>query len=114
MTVSHNAAGSPATISVSGKGTAPVLALSATSLIFSDAQVNTSGTRTLTISNAGDADLHIAGIASSDTSFTASPPSFTVNPNNSQAVTVTFRPLAIGPKSGALTIAHDAAGSPST
>ncbi len=95
---------------------APVYAQSPSSLSFGDVNVGSSGTQTLTVSNTGDATLNITGITVGETDasqFTVSPTTATVSAGGSQTVTVTFAPTSAGTKSASLSIAHDAAGSPS-
>jgi len=87
------------------------IAVSPTSLSFGNVNVGASGQQTFTVSNTGTAGLTVSSIAKTGadtTMFSASPTSFTVNAGNSQAVIVTFRPTATGPKSANLVLTHNA------
>jgi Tol biopolymer transport system component len=119
LTLLHNAAGSPSTISLLGAGVVgqPILSLSSTSLSFGNVAVGSSATRMFTISNTGTVALSVGSITSSNPQFTVSPASFTVAARagtvaSSQTVTVTFTPTGAGPHTGALVIPHNAPGSP--
>ncbi|OGG51721.1 MAG: hypothetical protein A3F84_23525 [Candidatus Handelsmanbacteria bacterium RIFCSPLOWO2_12_FULL_64_10] len=123
LSIAHNAAGSPSSVALSGGGTAqppppaPAISLSVTSLTMDNTGVGSTSQKTFTISNTGNASLSITGITVSGTDaalFTVSPTSFTVNAGASQTVTVTFAPSSAGVKSAALSVAHNAAGSPSS
>ncbi len=106
--------GVPPTGGTCGTSTAPVIALSATSLAFGNQTVNTtSGPKTFTISNNGNAPLTISSIVSSG-DFAQTNNCSTVAAGASCTVTVTFTPTAIGTRSGSVVITHNAAGSPSS
>ena len=92
----------------------PEISLPTTSLSFGGVVVGQSGQKAFTVQNMGKAPLNVSNITSSNSTFTASPTSFTVGPSGSQTVTVTFSPTATGIQSGTLSITHNAAGSPSS
>jgi hypothetical protein len=56
----------------------------------------------------------VSSINSDESAFTVSPTSFTLQPSDSQTVTVTFTPTQATGYSGSITIMHNASGSPST
>lgn len=122
LSIAHNATGSPSTVALSGKGTqppsqAPAISLSATSLTFDSTEVGKTSQKTLTIKNTGSGSLVVTGITvtGADTShFKVSPTRDTVAAGGSKTITVTFAPTSAGKKSAALSIAHNATGSPST
>ena len=123
LSLAHNAAGSPSSVALTGSGTAqppppaPVISLSVTSLTMDNTGAGATSQKAFTVSNTGNASLSITGVTVSGTDasqFTVSPTSFTVNAGASQTVTVTFAPLSAGAKSAALSVAHNAPGSPST
>jgi hypothetical protein len=62
-------------------------------LDFGDIGTSGSATKSFTVKNVGDQDLVVSGIFASHKSFIASPVSFTVAPNSSQVVEVTFKPV---------------------
>ena len=96
---------------------APGYSPSLSTVSFGDVQVGTSGTQTFTVSNTGSSDLTVEEITISGTDaseFTASPTGFTIDTGGSpQSVTVTFAPASAGSKAAALSIVHNATGSPS-
>ena len=118
LTFTHDAAGSPTAYAVTGIGftTAPVFGLSAASLDFGNVGFpGGNATLPITVSNTGNAELTISGIASSDAQFTFAPNTFPVHvaAGENTSFNVTFAPAAAGAASGDLTFTHNAAGSPS-
>lgn len=113
VTITDDAAGSPRTISLSGNGTAAELTVTATALDFGGQIINTvSNSKTITLSNNGTAALSISKIEiSGDFSQTNNCPASLAAGANC-TVSVNFAPKSAGAKSGALTITHAAAGSP--
>ena len=119
VAITDNAADSPETISLSGTGPAvPALSLSPSSLTFPSQYVGTSGLpQSVTVTNTGNVATSVT-----ITSATASPADFGVlnNCTNSIAagsnctIGVFFDPTAGGARSGTLTIADNAPGSPQT
>jgi uncharacterized repeat protein (TIGR03803 family) len=87
-----------------------------TSLTFAETPVGaTTAPQTVTLQNTGTAPLSIAGIvADGDFARTTScpPPPSTLPPGGSCGIDVTFTPTAQLLRTGSLTIAHDAPGSP--
>lgn len=113
LVITHNAA--PATsssvdLSGTGIGTAPVAAVSLTSLAFS----SVSDTQAITVKNTGNADLVVSGVSVTGVnaaSFSASVGTCgTVVSNGTCSVSVSFQPTT-GAKTATLIIAHNAAGS---
>ncbi len=118
--------GSQQVVTVSGTGTglAPILTLAPTSLSFGTQPVGvTSGTQTVTLTNAGSALLNLTGIAitgsnSSNFGFFVKGtnpcplPSGTLIAGASCTISVDFAPQALGPVSAMLSISDNAAGSP--
>ena len=119
VAITDNAADSPETISLSGTGPAvPALSLSPSNLTFPSQYVGTSGLpQSVTVTNTGNVATSVT-----ITSATASPADFGVlnNCTNSIAagssctIGVFFDPTAGGARSGTLTIADNAPGSPQT
>lgn len=108
-----NASNSPTTVSVSGTGTAGAvaqIAVSPASIAFGSITVNTTATRTLTISNQGTIALSVTSGAVSGAAFSITGATFplTVNPNASTNVTVRFAPTTTGNQSGSITISSNA------
>lgn len=118
LTITHNAAGSPSTVTLNGTGTAvpqPTISLNATTKTFASQTVGTSSaSQSVTVTNSGSAPLNfsaftLTGTAAGDfvrggTCATASP----LAAAGTCTITVTFAPTATGARSATLTIASDA------
>lgn len=117
LAITHNATGSPATLSFNGTGLpAPQgrIALGALSITFPATQVATSTAQGITVQNTGDLALTFAGFdlagaaagdyAKSGTCSTATPLAI----GASCTITVTFTPTAVGSRSATLTVRSDA------
>jgi hypothetical protein len=107
-------AGSPQSITLSGKGLAPIVALSPNAISFSSPQLvgTTSTSESVTLTNTGDGLLAISSVALTGDFSQTSTCGNTVNPAASCAFTITFTPTATGTGSGTLTITDSATGSP--
>ncbi|PIT98374.1 MAG: hypothetical protein COT71_01025, partial [Candidatus Andersenbacteria bacterium CG10_big_fil_rev_8_21_14_0_10_54_11] len=93
---------------------APVISLSAASLAFGNVEKDQSEQKTFRIKNTGSAALSVTTISTA-APFSVSPVGpLTVNAGDSATVTVTFAPTATGSASGAITVTHNASGSPKT
>jgi hypothetical protein len=117
LTITDNAADSPQAVALTGKGTAPQVLLSASSLSFSSQVVGTtSSAQSLTLSNTGDATLAISGVAvtgSAGKDFSLeSACGGSLNPGASCALSLTFTPASAGSRTATLQITTDAPGSP--
>ncbi len=104
-------------IPLAGEGSGEILTLSATSLTFDPVNVGGSGSRTLTVSNTGNAPLTVTGLvfsgngASDFLSSQAVP--FTVAPGAQQQLTVQFRPTQGGNRQATLNVVSSDALRPS-
>jgi hypothetical protein len=99
-------------ISLSGTGTGPVIAITATSVAFPDHVVGTVSSNAVSINviNNGDAPLNIAGIsASGDFSQTNNCPASLLS---TCTITVKFAPTAVGHRTGKLMITDNGFASP--
>src|SRR6266404_671776 len=117
LTVSDNAPNSPQTASLIGTGTVPV-SLSPASLTFAGQVLSTTSTgKSVTLKNTQTVPLTIFGIfASGDFAQTSTCP---LSPNTlgagaNCAISVTFTPIALGSRTGTLSISDNAPGSPQT
>lgn len=91
---------------------APAVALSATSLVFPDQAVATTSTpQTITLTNAGDADLAITSIEITGDFAQTNTCGSAVAAGADCTIDVTFTPTVAGARTGAVTITDDAAGS---
>ncbi len=98
-------------ISLAGTGNAPGVQLSSASLTFGSQTVGTtSGSQTLTLTNAGSSDLAISSLmasgdfSTSDNCVSGSP----VPAGNTCTISVTFAPQAVGLRSGSVVITDSA------
>ncbi len=116
LSVYHNLSGSPSKVNLSGRGVSAAKAaitISFLSLTFGDVIRNDSKSQKINIKNTGSADLKIDSIASSSSSFTASPVSFIAKPDSSRDVLVTFSPKDSVAYNATLRIYNNASGNPS-
>jgi hypothetical protein len=101
-------------VSLSGTGTTgnPALTLSAKSLSFGSEAVNSAATLPVTLTSSGTSPLTVNSAAISGTGFTTVGGSFpvTLNPNQTTAIQVQFKPTAAGSATGNLTIATNSTG----
>jgi hypothetical protein len=119
ITITDDAADSPQSIPLSGKGViAQVLQLSTNTLDFLTQLVgSTSTSQTVTLTNGGDQNLTLSSIAvTGDFAYTTtcSMSPATMSGGSTCTVTVKFTPTLTGTRDSTLTITHNAAGSPST
>jgi len=115
LTITDNASPGTQTVGLTGMGTAPVVSLSPASLTFPAQPVGTSSSpQTLTLSNAGNAVLTIAGITASGDFSQTNTCSSSLAPSATCILNVTFKPTAAGTRTGTVTITDNAIGSPQT
>ncbi len=91
---------------------APIISASPNPLEFDFTFVGASAQQSLTIQNTGDAPLNVTNITSTNPVFTVGMTSFTVQPGQSQNITVNFTPIAGGYVQGTLQIANNSAINP--
>jgi hypothetical protein len=117
ITVTHQLAGSPQSVALSGTGVAPIVTLGGNSISFGNQNVGTtSNAQMVSLSNTGTATLTISSIATSGTN----PSDFaqtntcggSVAAGANCSISVTFKPTAAGSRSASVTITDNAAGSP--
>jgi hypothetical protein len=120
LSISDNAASSPQTFNLTGTGVSAgtSVTLMPTSLSFSSQGVGTvSSPQAVTISNTGTEVLTITSISTSGDFLqtnTCGTLHNILNPGQSCTASVTFAPTASGARSGSLSIADNATGSPQT
>jgi hypothetical protein len=119
MSLTHNAVGTPTSVSLDGTGTvpaAPEISVSG-SLGLGTSDIGSPVSANLTISNTGTATLNVSGITvgGGDAGmFSVSPTALSIAAGNNQDVTVTFTPGSAGAKAASLSITHDAPGTPTS
>ena len=119
ISIVSNAATSPMTISLSGVGETtnqgtPYISVSPSSANFGNVIVGDTDSQLLTVTNTGTANLSISSVTASGSGFSYSGTSgvFTLTPGQSGSFTAAFGPTSTGGKSGSISIASNAAGSP--
>ena len=124
VAIASAAAGSPHSVGLAGSGvaptpTAPVATLSPTAVDFGMLSLNTtSTTRTVKLTNSGNAPLSVTGWGLSGANpgdfsqASTCPPGSTLNPGATCDVSVRFTPTATGTRLATITLASNAAGSP--
>ncbi len=86
---------------------APTIAVQEQSIDFGTIDAGQTGEQTITITNTGTAPLEITGIQSDVSGLTFDTTMFTLAPNGSQTVTITFPSSAEGTFSGNITISSN-------
>src|SRR5207249_4117424 len=120
LSLADDAGGSPQIMTLSGNGTAPGVGLAPTSLGFGNQPLATTSTpMTVTLTNTGTAALTINSFAASgdfaatSTGASACPTSpATFAARALRAALPIFTPTALGARTGTLSLADDAGGSP--
>ncbi|MBS4027942.1 MAG: choice-of-anchor D domain-containing protein, partial [Ignavibacteriales bacterium] len=108
----HNAPTNPDTVSVSGRGIAPIAQFSTASISFGNVAVNTTKKDSVTVTNSGGAPLIIEAVSSSREKFTVTPIDAVMQPLESKKFYVTFAPTDTGENTGNIVFTHNASGSP--
>jgi hypothetical protein len=123
LSFTDDGAGSPQSVALSGAGVAvgPALSFNPASLSYGNQNTGaTSAAKTVTITNNGNATLHITSVTVTGTNagdFAKSADTCTgatVAVNATCTVSATFAPTAVGGRNAALSFTDDAAGSPQT
>jgi len=118
LSITDDAPHSPHVEAVTGTGVGsggPFVVLSATSLKFASQLVGTtSASQNVTLSNTGSGTLNITSLTSSGDFKQTNSCGSSVAPGANCTITVTFTPTNINLRSGTVTIADNATGSPQT
>lgn len=110
-----NASNSPSAIALSGMGVAPGLSLAVNpaNVNFGSVHIGTTATRTVTITNIGNADVTISRAALTGSNFSLSGASaVTLSPAQSISLTVQYSPTTAASAAGTLAIVSNANGTP--
>jgi len=117
LTVQGDGGSSPVVVNLSATGVVqqPRLSLSTNAVNFGNVSIGSTGSSSLTISNAGTADLTISLLTFTGTGFGDSgmTPPKTISAGQSAPLTLTFAPTSTGAASGSLTIASNDPTTPS-
>jgi Abnormal spindle-like microcephaly-assoc'd, ASPM-SPD-2-Hydin len=107
-------------VGVTGKGTTPTVTgvaieISPSSVSFGSVAMGQSATKTVTLTNTGTEVLSVSGISVAGTGFTASGPHLPISlaAGQSTSISAVFKPTAGAVDTGTITVASNAAGSPS-
>ncbi len=116
ISVVSNAAGSPATIAMSGTGTASQLGASPSAVAFGSVSTGSMGSQTITLTNSGSASLTISQATASGAGFgiTGIATPLTINPGQVATFTAQFAPTSAGNATGSISIVSSAPNSPLT
>jgi hypothetical protein len=116
ITVVSTATNSPATISLSGTGVQPLIAVVPGSVSFGNVTVGVTNTQTMTIQNPGSANLTVTQAAMTGTGYTLSGLVLPVSivPGGSAVFNVAFAPAAGSSYPSILTLVSNAPNSPSS
>ena len=119
ITVSHNLAGRPETVTLTGTGVAPAVTLSATTVNFGNQGVGTSSAaQVIGLTNSGTATLNITSItitgANSGDFSQTNTCGISVAAGANCNINATFKPTATGARNASVSVADSAAGSPQT
>ena len=109
ISISSNAPGSPATITLSGTGVQGQLTANPANLNFGNVLVGNKGSQTITLTNGGSASVAISGGSGSGAGYSISGLSATtLNPGQSTTFTAQFSPSGVGTVSGSISITSNA------
>ena len=113
LTLTHNAAGSPSHVALTGTGTAPVLQVSPAALSMGPVPSDSSAVDSVKVKNTGTLELGVSTIKVEGIDpalFTTTPSSLSLDAGDSAYVKVTFTPTTAGNFSALLIMIHNAGG----
>lgn len=111
---SHNAFGTPDTVSVTGEGVqdVPIANIYPTQINFDTVAVESSKSKIFTLKNSGNGTLSINSMVTTNSIFSVVLSNTVINPGDSTNFTVTFSPTLIQDYSGFVIINHNGFSSP--
>jgi len=113
LSIADSATGSPQRVTLSGTGIAPAASASPNALSFGSQLLSTtSAASVVTLSNAGTASLTISGVTVTGDFAQTNTCGTSLAAGSSCTISVKFSPTATGLRSGTLSIADSATGSP--
>jgi hypothetical protein len=114
ISVVSNAANSVSTVTLTGMGVQPQISVAPASVSFGTVTVGQTSSQTVTLSNAGGANLNITQLAGPGTGFSLSGLTlpFTLAPGKSTAFTLSFTPTSGASSAGSLMLVSNAPTSP--
>ncbi len=119
LTVTSDATTSPQTVNLTGSGqvNSKTISLSTSTLTFNGQNLSiTSAAQSVTVSSIGTATVNLSPITAptGDYAISANTCPATLAPGSNCSVSITFTPTATGTRTGTLSVADDATGSPQT
>jgi len=115
VSIVSNAPNSPATVSLSGTGTAATYTLSVSpgSLSFGSVTDGSTASQGFSVTNTGNSNVAISGISATGAGYSivSGGSAVTLSPNQSASVNVQFAPTVAGSANGAVTVLSNATGS---
>jgi hypothetical protein len=116
FSVTSNASNSPLRVSVKGRGKAPRLTISPTSLTFGNVAVGQTSTQSAQLTNSGNADLvlNVATVLGNGFGISGLPLPATISAGQSVTFTAQFAPATTGSVNGSISFTDNAPGSPHT
>jgi hypothetical protein len=113
--VADNASGSPQSVTLSGSGAYPVVAISSTQMTFASQQMSTfSSPQSIVLSNSGAVPLTISNISTAGDFSQTNNCGTVVAAGASCTLSVTYGPTIVGTSNGTLSITDNAGNSPQT
>ncbi len=114
LSVTSNAAGSPATIVLTGTGVQPQISVVPANVSFANVTMGTTNTQSLVIKNPGTANLSItqASLAGTSFSFSGLALPLSLPPGESSTFSVAFRPTSASSYYADLTLVNNTPNSP--
>jgi hypothetical protein len=113
LNFTDNASNSPQAVTLSGTGMGPFVSLSSSSLTFSAEIVgNSGGAQAVTLTNTGKASLAISSITASGDFSQTNTCGATVSVGANCTISMTFKPVAAGTRTGTISISDNALDSP--
>jgi hypothetical protein len=93
---------------------APIALLSQSNISFGYVDPPATKTDTVVVTNIGSETLEVSSVTSTNSEFSVSPTSASIEPSASQEFSITFAPIGNGYESGSIIFVHNASGSPDT
>jgi hypothetical protein len=115
VSIADNATGSPHFVGLSGTGvlTAPAATVTPVNLVFQSQTLGTtSAAQQVTFTNSGNATLNISTVTLTGDFVQANNCGASLSAGGGCAISISFTPIAGGPRTGTLTVIDDAATSP--
>ena len=111
VSIVSNAPNSPASVALSGTGTAATttMTLSPATVSFGNVNLGSSATQNLQLTNTGNSTVTVTQVAASGTGITVSGAAtpLTLAPSQTVALTVTYAPAALGATAGSITVTNN-------